>query len=257
LTSVDAICPESAEDRLERALRLAGTYGSPEQMIGVMKEKTLHSVLKFFVDPDPGHHEIKVGPYFADVISGGRIYEIQTGSLSALRKKIAFFLSSGIPVTVVKPVPAEKRLAWVSDTGEVSNPRKTRGQTVSSVLPEVYYIKEFTDDPGFSLNVLSLRVCEYRLLDGWSRDKKKGSHRDNRVPEEIIGSIDLKDKAEYNKLIPYPLPEKFTSEEFGKAARLQGRKLSFSLVTLRDLGLIRVCEKKGNKNVYEIVSENP
>ena len=41
--------------------------------IGTLREKTIHSVLKYYYAPDPVYHEIKIGSYVADicVVVGG------------------------------------------------------------------------------------------------------------------------------------------------------------------------------------------
>ena len=52
----------------------------PTQSIGVMKEKPLHAILKWWLDDNPDHHEITLPcGKVADVYDGERIYEIQTG----------------------------------------------------------------------------------------------------------------------------------------------------------------------------------
>ena len=56
--------------------------------IGMLGEKTLHSALKFYYEPNVLSHEQKTLGYFADVKIEEGIIEVQTGSLGALRYKI-------------------------------------------------------------------------------------------------------------------------------------------------------------------------
>lgn len=46
--------------------------------IGTLREKTIHSVLKYYYAPDSAYHEIKIGSYVADICVDGEIFEVQT-----------------------------------------------------------------------------------------------------------------------------------------------------------------------------------
>ncbi len=43
---------------------------------------------------------------------------------------------------------------------------------------------------------------EYKLLDGYSRDKKKGATKTDRIPTKIIGEFILNCKDDYLNLLP-------------------------------------------------------
>ena len=36
-------------------------------LIGTLSEKTIHAVLKYYLEPDVSYHEIRVGSFFADI----------------------------------------------------------------------------------------------------------------------------------------------------------------------------------------------
>ena len=61
--------------------------------------------------------------------------------------------------------------------------------TAGSVLPELYQLGELLFHPNLRLCVLLLEVEEYRLLNGWSRDKKRGSTRFDRLPVSLLGEV--------------------------------------------------------------------
>ena len=98
----------------------------PTQSIGVLKEKPLHAILKWWLDDNPAHHEICLScGKVADVFDGTTVTEVQTGSFSPLRKKLEVLLPD-YPVTVVHPVVRRKYLSWIHpETGETSAPRKS------------------------------------------------------------------------------------------------------------------------------------
>lgn len=85
----------------EACLALSGTEYS-RNGIGVLSEKTLHSVIKRFIEPNEAMHEVKVGDYYVGVKSQNRLFEIQTRSLNRLRPKLTAYLETE-KVTVVYP----------------------------------------------------------------------------------------------------------------------------------------------------------
>jgi hypothetical protein len=75
--------------------------------IGMQSEKTLHAVLKNYIDDDEDHQEIPVDNFIADIYHDGQITEIQTARMGAMRAKLSCFLAR-YPVRIVYPIPAEK-----------------------------------------------------------------------------------------------------------------------------------------------------
>lgn len=219
--------------------------------IGTLSEKTVHSVLKKYYSPDPINHEIKVGGFVADICTGHDIIEIQTRSFDKLRRKLETFLSY-YPVTIVFPIPYTKWIRWVNpETGEISAPRKSpKTGTPYSVFPELYKIKNFLTVPNLSLTIVMVNVEEYRFLDGWSTDRKKGSSRCDRIPTEMIEEIHIRATEEYHRLIPESLPESFTSKDFRKASRLSTGASQTALNILNYLGCIERIGKKGRAFLY-------
>lgn len=224
--------------------------------IGTLGEKTLHAVLKAAFAPDESKQEVKIGRFYADIADGDRIIEIQTRNFNALRGKLSFFLEK-YTVTVVYPIAKVKWLIWTDpETGEASKPRKSpKTGRAGEVFFELYKIKPLLTHPNFRLCLVLLELTEYRNLDGWSHDRKKGSSRLERIPERLIEMISIERKEAYIKLIPQGLPEHFTAKEFGKAGGLSPRCAQLALNVLRAVGTVRQTGKRGNAFVYE-VAEN-
>ncbi len=219
--------------------------------IGTLSEKTVHSVLKSYYSPDSINHEIKVGGFVADICTGNDIIEIQTRSFDRLRRKLEVFLSY-YPVTIVYPVPYVKWLRWVDpQTGEISAPRKSpKTGTPYSIFPELYRIKNYLTRPNLSLHIVLINMEEYRLLDGWSRDKKKGSSRCDRIPTELVDEIRIGSPKDYKLLVPDSLAEEFTSKDFKKASGLPLGAAQTALNILHYLGVVERKGKKGNAYLY-------
>ena len=148
--------------------------------IGTLSEKTIHAVLKYYYAPNDCYHEIKIGNFYADIMIEGEIIEIQTRAFNVMRKKLDCFLKDH-EVTIVHPIAYTKWLSWIDEeTGELSEKRKSpkRG-SIYSIMPELYKIKSFLLCPNLHFTICLINVEETRLLNGWSRDKKRGSERED------------------------------------------------------------------------------
>lgn len=239
----------SAEERFQAALERAGERAGGG--IGTLGEKTLHACLKYYLEPDETHHEVRVGRYVADIADGESVTEIQSRQFYRLQKKLAVFLDRG-PVTLVYPVAKAKWVSWVSpETGEiVSRRRSPRRGSAADVLPELYALRDLLDQTGLRIRVVLLEVEEYRLLNGWGPEKKRGSARYERRPLALLGDLELCSRADYAALVPPALPEEFVSREFAGACRLSESRARAALCVLTRLGAVRRVGKRGRALVY-------
>lgn len=244
--SIDPVCFEAAREKIIGKNRV-------RQGIGTLSEKTLHAVLKHYYAPNEEMHEIPIENYVADIYTGTEIIEIQTRAMNRMRKKLEVFLPL-YPVTVVYPIPYEKWIYWIDEaTGEVSQKRKSpkKGNPYQAFI-ELYKIRPFLGDPNFRLKLVLIDMEEYRLLNGWSYDKKKGSERYDRIPLSLIKEICIESIRDYMQLIPYELPEQFTVKEFAKCARIPAKLAGTVLLIFTDLELVRRVGKCGNRYIYEV-----
>lgn len=220
--------------------------------IGTLGEKTVHSVLKNYYSPDPLSHEIKVGGFVADICTGKEIIEIQTRNFNKLRRKLATFLTFA-PVTIVYPIHNIKWLRWVNpQTGEISPPRKSpKLGSPYSIFPELYWIKDYLLNPNLKLLIVLMDLEEYRFLDGWSQDKKRGSTRCDRIPVELVKEIAIRNLKDYEKLIPSALDHEFTSKDFKKASGLSLSNAQTALNILHHVGAVDRIGKSGRAYLYQ------
>ena len=219
--------------------------------IGTLGEKTVHAILKNYLVTDVSCHEIKVGSFYADIVNENGIIEIQTRSFDKLRKKLELFLKTS-PVTIVYPIPYTKWLRWVNEeTGEISPPRKSpKTGTPYMIFPELYKIKNYLLHPNLHLHIILMNLEEYRFLNGWSKDKKKGSSRCDRIPTELVEEIIIQNSIEYDKLIPNTLPQTFTSKDYKKASGLQLNSAVTALNILYYVGAVKRIGKSGRAYLY-------
>ena len=224
--------------------------------IGTYKEKTLHSILKNYIEPDGEKQEISAGPFVADIVNGDGITEIQTRDFNQLRKKLEFFLQTET-VTVVFPMPHTKWLLWVDKgTGETTKKRRSpkTGRPYQAFF-ELYKIKQLLTHPNLRLRLIMLDIEEYRFLDGWSRDKKKGSTRCERIPVALVEEIFISCPADYIKLIPDTLPVLFCSTDYAKATGLNRNSATTALNVLFSIGVIKRTGRSKKGFLYEIERE--
>lgn len=221
--------------------------------IGTLSEKMLHSVLKNYYEPYTENHEIKVGGYVADIVGENGIIEIQTRQFNNLRKKLNAFLEV-CDVTIVFPIAKVKWLYWIDlETGETNKKRKSpREGTPSDIFFELYKIKSFLKNPRLKFCICVLEIDEYRYLNGWSKDKKKGSSRCERIPVDIFEEIYINDLQDYKKLIPCELAEQFSSKDFSKKSKLSLSHTQTALNILYFLEIVNRVGKKGNSYIYEV-----
>ena len=221
--------------------------------IGTLGEKTVHSTLKQYLSRDLSCQEIKIGSYYADVCVDGHIFEIQTRQFNKLRAKLDFFLKDH-PVTVVYPITNYNYLRWVTpDTGEITAPKKsTRRGNPLQVFAELYRIRPFLCHPHFSLKLMLMDMEEYRMLDGYGKDKKKRATKCDKFPVKLVAEYDIDTPQDYMMLLPAELPDAFTTKEFAKLAKVPVGLAQTTLLLLSELKIVLRTGKQGNAYIYEL-----
>lgn len=224
--------------------------------IGTLSEKTLHAVLKLYYEPDEDKHEVAMSGYYADIYNDKGIIEIQTRQLNKLRDKLSVFLQD-YHVTVVYPLPFNKWLSWVNpDNGEVQGRRKSpRHFTEYDAFYELYKIKSYLKNPNLSINLVLMDMEEYKLLNGWSYDKKRGSTRYDRVPVGIRRIVKFDRIADYMQLVPADLKEDFTVKDFAMAAGVSVEASRYTLNILNYLEIVKRTGRVKNGYVYNVTEE--
>lgn len=221
--------------------------------IGTLSEKTVHAILKNYYEPDEDYHEIPVNGYVADIYRDGNIIEIQTANFNKLRNKLDVFLID-YQVTVVYPMPYIKWLSWLDEeTGYIGPKRKSpkKGNPYEAFY-QLYKIKSYLTNPNIRIKIVMMNMEEIRLLNGWSKDKKKGSSRFDRIPTEIVEEIDLYSLEDYMQMVPIELAETFCSKDYAKASHLSIGMAQTALNILTYTGTVKRIGKRGNEILYNI-----
>ena len=230
-----------------------------EDGIGTLSEKRMHAILKHYVCADEACYEIRVkdtlgqadtkgNGYVADVLRGSNIWEIQTGSMYPMRAKIAWYMQhTPYVVTVVVPVPYRKHINWIDPaTGKVQK-RSARPHTTkpSSVISELFWLREHLSNPRLRFELLLLEVEEYRLLDGYGKEKKARASRYEKIPTALCGTVVLEKREDYLQFLPETLPDTMTAKQYAAATGIRGRDTYYALRALVGAGLLTEGDKIG------------
>ena len=224
-----------------------------KKCIGVLGEKKLHSILKYYIEPDTFYHEIKINNFYADIYKDKMIYEIQTSSFNKLRTKLTSFLTN-YNVTIIYPIAYNKWICWINDKdGTISKKRKSpkKGSYFDS-FKELYKIKMYLKNERLSIKLFLIDLNEYRILNGWSEDLKKGSSRYERIPIKIYSSLSLTQKEDYLYFIPANLNQPFSVKQYADNMKINKKLAGIVLNILNHLDLIHISDKKRNAYLYKL-----
>ncbi len=227
--------------------------------IGLLEEKRLHSIFKRWICDDFEAHEQKVPGrgeksrrFVADVLTkDGEIFEIQTGDLYPMQKKIAFYMTeTDHKVTVLHPLIGKKEILWIRpETAEITTARSPVREGVLHGVAQLKAYLPYLCTPRFHLIFPVIEAQEYRLQDGWGRGGKRGSHRYELLPRALIAVHRLSTREDFLALLP-ALPAEFTAKEFGKLTRLRGYDLYNVLAVYEGLDILEKCAPRARAALW-------
>lgn len=185
-------------------------------IIGLLNEKPLHAGLKEWYRRDGDEVEVPLEGFVVDLVSDGRLIEIQTRGFSSMRRKLDRLLDS-YSIRVVYPVAVEKWIVKLDDDRrEVSRRRSPKRGIPADVCAELVSFPSLLSHPNFTLEVALTQEEEIR-----SPDAKKGWRRGGFVIEErrlvaVCGTVELDSPEALLDLLPEALPDPFTTADLAK-----------------------------------------
>jgi hypothetical protein len=235
-------------------------YPVEQNGINLLNEKSLHAALKqWYARPDD-RLEARVDGYIIDLVRGDLLVEIQTGSFSPLKRKLAR-LAAGHPVRLVFPIPQEKWIVRLPREGvdeKILRRKSPRRGRVEQVFKELVYIPALLAEANFSLEVLLIREEEVRRFDAkkaraWRR---KGWVTQERRLLEVVERRVFETPRDLARLLPAHLPAEFTVGELAKAAGQPDWLIRKMLYCLHALGIVARTGKRGRSQLYRQTEEN-
>jgi hypothetical protein len=218
--------------------------------VGTLGEKPLHAALKRWYAEPGDRVEEPVDGFVIDLVRGELLIEIQTRSFSSMKRKLADLVDRHV-VRVVHPIPVEKWIVKLDETGQEQSRRKSpkRGAAVD-VFAELVSFPELVDHPAFTLEVLLTREEEVRRFDGRRGWRRRGWVVEERRLVEVVEGRLLGSSRDLAELLPDSLPTEFTTAHLADALQRPRRLAQQMTYCLRRAGAIEVVGKQANTIVY-------
>lgn len=225
--------------------------------IGGLSESSLHLILKYYIEENSDFHEVGYDDFQLDVCrDSNMIYEIQTSNFNSIRKKLSLLLPKRA-VRIVFPIISKKRIFWTDpDSGETLSGRiSPKKENQLTLLSELIYILPLLKEKLLSFCLIDLHCNDYKVLCGWSKDRKKGSVRYNRVPTKLISVYNYSSCEEYlSSILPsFSIDSIITSKSLSQESGLSQDQARIALKILSELGFVKRDGKQGRFIKYNAI----
>jgi hypothetical protein len=215
-------------------------------------ETTLHRQLKHLYAGDAAECEVRVDGYRIDAVTGGRLIEIQQGSLAALRAKVKRLLERHT-VLVVKPLFAHKTIIRQErrTLSEVSRRISPAHDTVWDVFQDLVHFVDVFPHPRLTLEVVLTEIEEFRHAApriAWRR-------RDRAIDRSLVAirsQHTFRTTNDLLALLPPGLPAEFTTAELAAALSLPRWWAQKVAYCLRRTGALKTTRRGRGGWVYRI-----
>ena len=231
-------------------LEVAGSQEGEIPAIGTLNEGALHAQLKNWYQRPGDRIERVVDGFVVDLVRGGLLVEIQTGSFGPLRHKLEK-LTRQHPVRLVAPLPLVRRIIRLSDEGELLSARRSpRRGRVEDIFNRLVSIPSLLCRSHFELELLLTHQDELRVYRHGKAFRRHGWVVSSRrlVSVEQCRRITSPDDAA--RLLPPGLPERFDTAQLAEAAAIERRLAQQMTYCLRALGVLQTTGKRGNAIVH-------
>jgi len=219
--------------------------------ISTLNESPLHAALKKRYSQAYDLFEVLVDGFLVDIVRDDLLIEIQTQSVSKIKRKLAK-LAETHRVRLVYPIAREKWIVKQSRGGkkQLSRRKSPKRGIIEHVFDELVYIPHLMADPNFSLEVLLIREEEIRR-HGRRRRRRGGWGTHERRLLDIVDRRVFESPADLLALIPDDLAEPFTTADIA-AAIGRPRPLAQQMAyCLREMGALTKVGQRGKAYLYE------
>jgi hypothetical protein len=221
--------------------------------IGRLNETELHEQLKHRYAGSEGRTEAVIDGFVVDVVTAGELVEIQTKGFGKLRRKLGA-LAHAHRFRIVHPIAVETIITRLSDTGELLSTRRSpRHGRLEEVFREIVSIADLLPTPNITVEVVLVRATEIRVADGKGSWRRRGVSIVARQLGAVVSTTTLCTRTDYLSLLPDGLPTAFANSDLVSLAGMRYRDAQPLTSSLRKMGLLHVCNKRGREHLYEIV----
>ena len=223
--------------------------------IGELNERSLHRALKERYAVAGSEAEHVIDGFVADVVSGGRIVEIQTGSFGPLRNKLLRLLDA-YPVTLVHPIARDRYIVKVTDDPALpaTRRRSPRHGSVFDVFSALVSIPALLAHPNLTLEVVMTIEEDVRApSERHSRWRRDWTRVDRRLVE-VVTTHTIASMSDLFAMVDTDLPETFTTNDIAAAMQSSRSLAQQAAFCFREGGVSEICGKNGNTLVYRRVT---
>jgi hypothetical protein len=217
-------------------------------------ETSLHRDLKTLYAGQGAQFEAPLDGYRIDVVSGGRLVEIQHGSLAAIRDKVKTLLAHH-SVVVVKPIVVEKLLVKRScEDGPVTGRRLSpkRG-TLFDLFDELVHFTRVFPHKRLTLEVPLVDIEEWRY-PGHGR-RRRWRTADFQIEDQKLVAVRatyrFETAADLARLVERPMPQPFHTGHLAESLQVERWLAQQIAYCFRHTGAVREVGKQGNARLYE------
>ena len=217
-------------------------------------ETSLHRDLKTLYAGRDAQFEVSLGDYRIDVMSGGRLVEIQHGSLAAIRDKVKTLIKNH-RVVVVKPIVVQKLLVKLAGKGGPITSRRMspkRG-TLLDLFDDLVHFTGVFPHRRLTLEVPLVDVEEWRY-PGHGR-RRRWRRNDFQVEDQKLVAVHatyrFRTAADLARLVERPMPRPFHTGHLAESLRINRWSAQRIAYCFRQTGAVREVGKEGNTRLYE------
>ena len=220
--------------------------------IGELNERSLHRALKERYAVDGSETERVVDGFVTDVVAGGCIIEIQTGSFGPLRNKLTRLLDAH-PVTLVHPIAKDRYLVRAVDPALPPTRRRSpKHGSVFDVFSALVGIPALLAHPNLTLEVVMTVEEEVRVPRERPRWRRRWTRIDRRLVD-VVETHAIASMADLFAMIDAGLPDTFTTNDIAAAMQSTRGLAQQAAYCFREGSVIEICGKDGNALVYRRV----
>ena len=222
-------------------------------LLKLMNEYSLHSAIKNWYSLPGDRFEVRVDDFIVDIVRETLLIEIQTRNFSAIKKKLAKLLENH-RVRLVYPIPQQKWIVHVTESGEIVRRRKSpKKGRLSDLFYELVRAPNLIKEENFSLEVLMIDEEEVRCNDGKGSWRRRGVSIKDRRLMNVHSKVLFRNGKDFLRFLPSDLIKPFTNKKLAKLSGVSinlARKITYCL---RRIGTITTVGKKGKELIFEVL----
>ena len=218
-------------------------------------ETSLHRELKQRYAKSPQQCEVQLAGFRIDAVVGNTLFEIQHGSLAAIRRKIQKLLAEDHQVVVVKPLIAEKVLVKLDKRdGDIVCRRKSpKRESDIDLFHELIFFTQVFPHPNLTLEIAHVHIEEWRYPGHGRRRRRR--ENDFQVQDQILVAVEKKRRLrtadDLWKLIRRPRKSPFHTGHLADRLDIPRWVAQRIAYCLREMGAVDVVGKDGNAHLYK------